>query len=213
MRMIISMQRLGIYKYGHERWLRSNLRTILSSWTQFLCICVLSINDSNLFSSIIFLTDKQSSYGEKQYDFVNHLILRFMLNILKWIIGCSYNRKFPRTPKSSLDQNEDGTRWHQQGGASGLSVQRAAERGHCFTWSASRTLLVCETFSPIWAEDDSSIKNVLFLTKPSSRLSSSKDFNTPSNLRPVMHQSKIAVETKCNSIKLAFLKIRSLKNK
>ncbi len=26
----------------------------------------------------------------------------------------------------------------------------------------------------------------------------------PSNLRPVMHQSKIAVETKCNSIKLAF---------
>ncbi len=35
----------------------------------------------------------------------------------------------------------------------------------------------------------------------------------PSNLRPVMHQSKIAVETKCNSIKLAFLNIRSLKNK
>ncbi len=34
----------------------------------------------------------------------------------------------------------------------------------------------------------------------------------PSNLRPVMHQSKIAVETKCNSIKLAFLNIRSLKN-
>ncbi len=33
----------------------------------------------------------------------------------------------------------------------------------------------------------------------------------PSNLRPVMHQSKIAVETKCNSIKLAFLNIRSLK--
>ncbi len=28
-----------------------------------------------------------------------------------------------------------------------------------------------------------------------------------------MHQSKIAVETKCNSIKLAFLNIRSLKNK
>ncbi len=27
------------------------------------------------------------------------------------------------------------------------------------------------------------------------------------------HQSKIAVETKCNSIKLAFLNIRSLKNK
>ncbi len=27
----------------------------------------------------------------------------------------------------------------------------------------------------------------------------------PLNLRPVMHQSKIAVETKCNSIKLAFL--------
>ncbi len=34
----------------------------------------------------------------------------------------------------------------------------------------------------------------------------------PSNLRPVMHQSKIAVETKCNSIKLAFLNTRSLKN-
>ncbi len=32
----------------------------------------------------------------------------------------------------------------------------------------------------------------------------------PSNLRPVMHQSKIAVETKCNS-KLAFLNILSLK--
>ncbi len=35
----------------------------------------------------------------------------------------------------------------------------------------------------------------------------------PSNLRPVMHQSKIAVGTKCNSIKLAFLNTRSLKNK
>ncbi len=35
----------------------------------------------------------------------------------------------------------------------------------------------------------------------------------PSNLRPVMQQSKIAVETKCNSIKLAFLNTRSLKNK
>ncbi len=35
----------------------------------------------------------------------------------------------------------------------------------------------------------------------------------PSNLRPVMHQSKIAVEIKCNSIKLAFLNTRSLKNK
>ncbi len=35
----------------------------------------------------------------------------------------------------------------------------------------------------------------------------------PSYLRPVMHQSKIAVETKCNSIKLAFLNTRSLKNK
>ncbi len=34
-----------------------------------------------------------------------------------------------------------------------------------------------------------------------------------SNLRPVMHQSKIAVGTKCNSIKLAFLNTRSLKNK
>ncbi len=35
----------------------------------------------------------------------------------------------------------------------------------------------------------------------------------PFNLRPIMHQTKIAVETKCNSIKLAFLNIRSLKNK
>ncbi len=35
----------------------------------------------------------------------------------------------------------------------------------------------------------------------------------PSNLRPIMHQSKIAVEIKCNSIKLTFLNIRSLKNK
>ncbi len=35
----------------------------------------------------------------------------------------------------------------------------------------------------------------------------------PSNLRPVMHQSKIAAETKCNIIKLAFLNIHSLKNK
>ncbi len=35
----------------------------------------------------------------------------------------------------------------------------------------------------------------------------------PSNLRPVMHQSKIALETKCNCIKLAFLNTRSLKNK
>ncbi len=34
----------------------------------------------------------------------------------------------------------------------------------------------------------------------------------PSNLQPVMHQSKIAVETKCNSIKIEFLNIRSLKN-
>ncbi len=33
----------------------------------------------------------------------------------------------------------------------------------------------------------------------------------PSNLWPVMHQSKIAVETKCNSIKLAFLNTRLLK--
>ncbi len=35
----------------------------------------------------------------------------------------------------------------------------------------------------------------------------------PSNLRPVMHQSKIAVETKFNSSKLAFLNTRSQKNK
>ncbi len=35
----------------------------------------------------------------------------------------------------------------------------------------------------------------------------------PSNLRPVMHQSKIAVDTKCNSNKLGFLNIRSLKKK
>ncbi len=35
----------------------------------------------------------------------------------------------------------------------------------------------------------------------------------PSNLRPIMHQTKIAVETKSNAIKLAFFNIRSLKNK
>ncbi len=34
----------------------------------------------------------------------------------------------------------------------------------------------------------------------------------PSNLRPIMHQTKIA-ETQNNAIKLAFLNIRSLKNK
>ncbi len=34
----------------------------------------------------------------------------------------------------------------------------------------------------------------------------------PSNLRPIMHQTKIA-ETQSNAIKLAFLNIRSLKNK
>ncbi len=33
----------------------------------------------------------------------------------------------------------------------------------------------------------------------------------PLNQRPVMHQSKIAVETECYSIKLAFLNIRSQK--
>ncbi len=39
-----------------------------------------------------------------------------------------------------------------------------------------------------------------------SKASSSRTAD-PSNLQPVMHQSKIAVETKCNSIKLAFLNI------
>ncbi len=34
----------------------------------------------------------------------------------------------------------------------------------------------------------------------------------PSNLQPLIHQSKIAVETKFNSIKLVFLNIRSLKD-
>ncbi len=34
----------------------------------------------------------------------------------------------------------------------------------------------------------------------------------PSSLRPVMHQSKIPLETKCNSIKLAFLLIEFLIN-
>ncbi len=58
---------------------------------------------------------------------------------------------------------------------------------------------------------------VAFSISVLSRDRQSKAFSSrtadPSNLRPVMHQSKIAVETKCNSIKLAFLNIRSLKNK
>ncbi len=58
---------------------------------------------------------------------------------------------------------------------------------------------------------------VAFSISVLSRDRKSKAFSSrmadPSNLRPVMHQSKIAVETKCNSIKLAFLNIRSLKNK
>ncbi len=58
---------------------------------------------------------------------------------------------------------------------------------------------------------------VAFSTSVLSRDRRSKAFKRrtadPSNLRPVMHQSKIAVETKCNSIKLAFLNTRSLKNK
>ncbi len=37
---------------------------------------------------------------------------------------------------------------------------------------------LCETFSIVWDEDHSSIKKKIFLTKPpSSRLSSSKNFN------------------------------------
>ncbi len=55
-------------------------------------------------------------------------------------------------------------------------MERAAECG-----IVSYDLLaehLCETFSIVWAEDDSSIKTFLFLTKhPSSQLSSSKDFN------------------------------------
>ncbi len=47
------------------------------------------------------------------------------------------------------------------------------------------------------------------MIKKSKAFSSRTD---PSNLRPVMHQSKIPLETKCNSIKLAFLNIRSLIN-
>ncbi len=58
---------------------------------------------------------------------------------------------------------------------------------------------------------------VAFSISVLSRDRKSKAFSSrtadPSNLRPVMHQSKIAVETKCNSIKLAFLNTRSLKNK
>ncbi len=49
---------------------------------------------------------------------------------------------------------------------------------------------------------------VAFSTSVLSHDRKSKAFSSrtadPSNLRPVMHQSKIAVETKCNSIKLAF---------
>ncbi len=58
---------------------------------------------------------------------------------------------------------------------------------------------------------------VAFSISVLSRDRKSKAFSSrtadPSNLRPVMHQSKIAEETKCKSIKLAFLNICLLKNK
>ncbi len=58
---------------------------------------------------------------------------------------------------------------------------------------------------------------VAFSVSVLSRDRRSKAFSSstadPYNLRHVMHKSKIAVETKCNSIKLAFLNTRSLKNK
>ncbi len=58
---------------------------------------------------------------------------------------------------------------------------------------------------------------VAFSISVLSRDRKSKAFSShmadPSNLRPIMRQSKIAVETKCNSIKIAFLNIHSLKNK
>ncbi len=58
---------------------------------------------------------------------------------------------------------------------------------------------------------------VAFSISVLSRDKKSKAFSSrtadPSNLWPIMHQSKVAIETKCNSIKLAFLNIRSIKNK
>ncbi len=57
---------------------------------------------------------------------------------------------------------------------------------------------------------------VAFSISVLSRDRTSKAFSSrtadPSNLRPIMHQTKIA-ETQNNAIKLAFLNIRSLKNK
>ncbi len=53
----------------------------------------------------------------------------------------------------------------------------------------------------------------LFLSRDRKFNAFSSRMADPSNLRPVMHQSKIGVNTKCNSIKLAFLSIRSLEEK
>ncbi len=74
--------------------------------------------------------------------------------------------------------------------------------------------ILATTFTTFTNKREPSVP-VAFSISVLSRDRRSKAFRTadPSNLRPVMHQSKIAVETKCNSIKLAFLNTRSLKNK
>ncbi len=57
---------------------------------------------------------------------------------------------------------------------------------------------------------EASFISVLSLDRKSKAFSSRAA--DPLNRWPVMHQSKIIVETKFNSIKLAFLNIHSLKN-
>ncbi len=53
--------------------------------------------------------------------------------------------------------------------------------------------------------------SISFLSRDRKSKAFSSHTADPSNLWPVMHQSNIAVETKCNSIKFAFLNICSLK--
>ncbi len=77
--------------------------------------------------------------------------------------------------------------------------------------------ILAATFTNVYKTSGKPSVPVAFSISVLSRDRRSKAFSSrtadPSNLRPVMHQSKIAVETKCNSIKLAFLNTRSLKNK
>ncbi len=77
--------------------------------------------------------------------------------------------------------------------------------------------ILAATFTNVYKTSGNPVCLVAFSISVLSRDRRSKAFSSrtadPSNLRPVMHQSKIAVETKCNSIKLAFLNTRSLKNK